>query len=131
MITFPIASSSQTARNTFNQVVNTVRWIGLNGLRMFIQFWYARQPVFWIPQGWLPYYVEWILSFPKAPVGSISINVWSIACASVVSMVAEALLAGTTLALKKPEGKKARAMKMGAEKGDSASSARKTEKPEL
>lgn len=37
--------------------------------------------------------MEWILSFPRAPQGSISIQVWSIACASVISLVAEAVVA--------------------------------------
>lgn len=49
--------------------------------------------MFWIPAGWVPYYVEWILSFPRAPIGSVSINVWGIACASMISLVEEAITA--------------------------------------
>ena len=58
--------------------------------------------MFWIPAGWVPYYVEWILSFPRAPLGSVSINVWGIACASMVKLVAEALAAAWVLVTKKP-----------------------------
>jgi len=43
--------------------------------------------MFWIPEGWVPGYVEWVLSFPKAPRGSVSINVWGIACKSVITLV--------------------------------------------
>lgn len=58
--------------------------------------------MFWIPKGWVPYYVEWILSFPRAPLGSVSINIWGIACASMVSLAAEVLTATYVLITKKP-----------------------------
>jgi len=50
-----------------------------------------------LPKGWVPYYVEWLLSFPRAPLGSISVNLWFIACASVISMASEAVVALWTL----------------------------------
>ena len=58
---------------------------------------YAKQAMFYLPQGWVPYPAEWILSFPRAPVGSISINVWGIACASVIGMISEGSIALWTL----------------------------------
>lgn len=64
--------------------------------------WFAKSPMFWIPAGWVPYYVEWILSFPRAPVGSVSINVWGIACASMLTLASEAVAAAYVLATKKP-----------------------------
>lgn len=57
--------------------------------------------MFWIPAGWVPYYVEWILSFPRAPLGSVSINVWGIACASMLALVSEAVAAGWVLATRR------------------------------
>lgn len=45
----------------------------------------------------MPYYVEWLLSFPRAPLGSISVNLWFIACASVISMASEGVVALWTL----------------------------------
>lgn len=75
--------------------------MGINGLRFFIQFWYANVPLFWIPEGWLPKYVEWILAFPRAPMGSISVQIWQIACASIIGMVREAVTAVYVLATKK------------------------------
>jgi hypothetical protein len=47
--------------------------------------------MFWLPQGWVPSYVEWGLSFPRAPIGSVSIQVWGLACAGVIKIVAEAV----------------------------------------
>jgi hypothetical protein len=55
--------------------------------------WFAKEPMFWIPAGWVPYYVEWVLSFPRAPVGSVSINVWGIACASMLALASEGVAA--------------------------------------
>jgi heme exporter protein D len=58
-------------------------------LKIFLQFWYSKTPVFPLPIGWLPYYVEWIVSFPRAPLGSVSIQVWSNVCATVIALAAE------------------------------------------
>ena len=64
---------------------------------MLLQFWYQKQPMFWIPQGWVPYYAEWLLSFPRAPVGSISIQAWALACAAVILLVSDTLVAIVSL----------------------------------
>jgi len=66
---------------------------------MFLQFWYAKQAMFWIPQGWVPFYAEWLLSFPRAPLGSISIQAWSLACGAIILMVSDAIVAIVALVL--------------------------------
>jgi hypothetical protein len=58
---------------------------------------YAKEPLFWLPQGWVPYPVEWVLSLTRAPLGSVSVNVWGFACASVIAVVSEAIMAIWTL----------------------------------
>jgi hypothetical protein len=60
---------------------------------MFLQFWYSKQAMFWIPKGWVPYYAEWLLSFPRAPLGSISIQAWFLACTAIIILVSDALVA--------------------------------------
>ncbi|KAF4625242.1 hypothetical protein G7Y89_g12926 [Cudoniella acicularis] len=82
-----------STKTTFDSVVSTLRWLGTNGLRMFLQFWFQKEPMFWIPKGWAPYYAEWLLSFPRAPVGSISIQAWSLACMAIILLVSDALVA--------------------------------------
>ncbi|KAF2085857.1 hypothetical protein K490DRAFT_18533, partial [Saccharata proteae CBS 121410] len=84
-------SSLKSSRAKFDTAANTLRWLGTTGARFLLQFWFSKQPLFWIPQGWVPGYVEWILAFPRAPTGSISIQVWGIACASIIALVSEAL----------------------------------------
>ena len=59
--------------------------------------------MFWIPVGWVPWYIEWMLSFPRAPIGSVSIQIWGIACATVVQMVGAAIVAVFVLERKGPQ----------------------------
>lgn len=83
-----------TSRKTsFEFSVKIARWLTLNGPRLFIQFYYTKTPVFDLPAGWFPYPVEWILSFPRAPLGSVSIQVWSFACATAISLAGDGVIA--------------------------------------
>lgn len=66
-------------------------------MNFILNTWYAKQPMFWLPQGWVPYQAEWVLSLPRAPLGSISVNVWAIACGSVIGMISEGIIALWTL----------------------------------
>ncbi|PYI20949.1 hypothetical protein BO86DRAFT_11824 [Aspergillus japonicus CBS 114.51] len=80
-------------KSSFDWGVKAVRWIGTSGLKFFLQFWYSKTPVFMLPEGWVPYYVAWILSFPRAPFGSVSIQVWSNVCATAITTLAEIVTA--------------------------------------
>ncbi len=100
------ASNSKNFKSTFDRVVVILRWGGTNGLRFFLQFWFAKQPLFWIPRGWVPGYVEWLLAFPRAPTGSVSIQMWGIACATAVQLVSAAVAAGMVLAGEQKQGGK-------------------------
>ncbi|KAJ8111855.1 hypothetical protein OPT61_g5646 [Boeremia exigua] len=94
--------SLRTHQATFNSAVKAVRFLGTQGLRFVLQFWFSKSPMFWLPAGWVPYYVEWILSFPRAPLGSISIQVWTAACAAILALASEAVAAIWVLVTKKP-----------------------------
>lgn len=54
--------------------------------------------MFWIPKGWVPYYAEWLLSFPRAPLGSVSMQAWSLACGAVILLISDAIVAIVGLA---------------------------------
>jgi len=49
--------------------------------------------MFWLPRGWAPYYAEWLLSFPRAPLGSVSVNMWVLASAAVILLTHDAVVA--------------------------------------
>lgn len=64
--------------------------------------------MFWLPHGRVPYYGEWLLSCPRAPLGSISIQVWEMACASIILLVSDAIVAavGLVMTAKSEKGQK-------------------------
>ncbi|RYO93812.1 hypothetical protein DL764_007931 [Monosporascus ibericus] len=92
-------TSGDATKTKFDSTVGVGRWAATSGLRFIIPFWYAKQPMFWLPKGWFPYYVEWILSFPRAPLGSISITSWQLACTAIVMLVSDTMAAGMGLVL--------------------------------
>lgn len=53
--------------------------------------------MFWLPYGWFPYYAEWLISFPRAPLGSVSIVSWQLACGAVIALVSDTVGAFITL----------------------------------
>lgn len=73
--------------------VGRARWAATTGLRLALSFWYARSAMFWLPVGMVPGVLEALLALPRAPRGSVSIQVWGTACASVLAMVGEVVQA--------------------------------------
>ncbi|RMZ03378.1 hypothetical protein D0862_05663 [Hortaea werneckii] len=115
------AKGIQNFRATFDKSISALRWLGTQGLQFLCNAYYSKQPMFYLPQYWVPYPVEWILSFPRAPIGSISVNIWAIACACVIGLVSEAIRATFTLRQGKVvEGSnKGEPLKMDARRGSS------------
>lgn len=83
-------------KSSFDWFIKTARWLSTTGVKIFIQFRYSKTPVFALPGGWLPYPVEWVLSFPRAPQGSVSVQVWNSVCATAVTVIAE-IITGAVL----------------------------------
>jgi tail-anchored protein insertion receptor len=81
----------------------------------------------------VPWYVEWTLAFPRAPSGSVSINVWSAACAAVLKALGD--LVGYLLVIMQGQTgvkRKEEATKVGADgKMGTSTSAAKGSKKEL
>lgn len=79
-----------------------------------IPFWYAKEPMFWLPHGWFPYFAEWILSFPRAPLGSVSVASWQLACTGMIALISDLItgiygLVSSTKQKEKPMEAKPRA----------------------
>lgn len=104
-------------KSRFDSVIGALRWLGTNGLRLGLQMWFQKQPMFWVPKGWIPYYAEWLLSFPRAPVGGVSIQVWTSACGAVIMLLSSAI-AGVIALVWEQQGSKVKgeAVKMKATK---------------
>ncbi|KAL2265688.1 hypothetical protein VTJ83DRAFT_6788 [Remersonia thermophila] len=83
-------SSLDATRTRFDRYLTVARLLSTRGLQWVLPMWYSREPMFWLPYGWFPYYVERFASFPRAPVGSVSIVVWQWACTAVLALLMEA-----------------------------------------
>lgn len=81
-----VATAVSSARASFDTKATAIRWTCTSGLRFALQFWHAKTPVFTYPRGWFPWYIEWLLGFPRCPYGGVSINVWSVACGTVIAL---------------------------------------------
>ena len=119
----PPANFLKSYHQTFTRTVTILRYLSTNGLRLLIQFYYAKTPMFWIPKGWVPNYAAFLLAFPRAPRGSVSVQMWGIACATVVQMVFAAVAAALIL-LRREKGRQG--VEMSA--GEGSSSQKETKK---
>ena len=81
--------SIAASRTAFQTRATGIRWFLTTGLRLALQFWFAKSAMFWLPAGAVPPAVEWVLAFPKAPRGGVSIQVWVFAVGQMVSVVLE------------------------------------------
>lgn len=113
-------------KTKFDSTVSIVRWTATSGVKFVLPFWYAKQPMFWLPKGWFPYYVEWVLSFPRAPLGSISIASWQLACAGFILLVSDTITAilGLILGARLEKKEQQSAQAGGVKKGEESAAAR-------
>lgn len=87
-------SEISSTRLKFTSQTRILRFLLTTGLRTALQIYYIKTPVFYIPQGWVPGYFELLLSFPKAPRGSVSVQTWALACGTVVDIAVGKVLVG-------------------------------------
>ncbi|KAL2139526.1 hypothetical protein VTI28DRAFT_5062 [Corynascus sepedonium] len=101
-------SSLDSSRTRFDRYLTVVRLISTRGVQWLLPMWYGKVPIFWLPYGWFPYYVEWFASFPRAPLGSVSIVMWQAACTSMLTLLVDTVVGiiGLLAARKQSEGQK-------------------------
>ncbi|KAJ3513909.1 hypothetical protein NLJ89_g2678 [Agrocybe chaxingu] len=71
------------SKSGFSMKFNTLLWLLTTGLQFVVGWWYRKQPVFFLPEGWFGP-LTWWLSLPFAPAGSVSVGVWQMACKRVI-----------------------------------------------
>ena len=89
--------SLQSGPSCDDSTLTAARLVLTRAPQYIIPFWYAKEPMFWLPHGWFPWYAEWFLSLPRAPTGSVSIASWQVACTVVISFVADTVAAAWSL----------------------------------
>jgi hypothetical protein len=82
------------AKSKFDTALTGARFLLTRGPQLILPFWYGKEPVFWLAHGWFPYWAEWFFSLPRAPLGSVSVASWQVACVMFISMIAD-LTTGT------------------------------------
>lgn len=88
----PAESGVDASRTKFDRYLTAARLVSTRGVQWVLPWWYGKEPIFWLPYGWFPYYIEWFASFPRAPLGSVSIVVWQWACTGMLALIMEAVL---------------------------------------
>ncbi|KAI1055823.1 hypothetical protein LB506_009340 [Fusarium annulatum] len=99
--------TNEAARSNFDKILTVFRVVVTRAPQYFLPFWYATEPMFWLPYGWFPYWAEWILSFPRAPIGSVSIASWQLACTGVIALFSDLIVGIAGLLLNAKQAKEA------------------------
>ncbi|KAI0205473.1 CHD5 domain-containing protein [Astrocystis sublimbata] len=94
-----LKATHDASKATFDRTAGIIRWTATSGVKFILPWIYGKEPMFWLPSSWFPYYVEWVLSFPRAPLGSISIVSWQTACTAAVLLFSDAIQAAIASAL--------------------------------
>jgi len=83
-------AEAASSKSAFAMKFNTLLWLLTTGLQFAVGWWYRKQPVFFLPQGWLGP-LGWWLALPFAPAGSVSVGVWQIACRRLIVVAEKAV----------------------------------------
>lgn len=78
-------SDVTSTKAAFSMKFNTAIWLLTTGVQFFVGWWYRKSAVFYLPPGWFGP-LEWWLSFPFAPAGSVSVGVWQMSCKRVIKI---------------------------------------------
>jgi hypothetical protein len=80
------------SRTKFDGYISALRFLLTRAPQFILPMWFAGQPVFWLPHGMFPWAIEWLISFPKAPLGSVSPATWQVSCSITIGLLNEALM---------------------------------------
>lgn len=69
----------------------------------FSRLWFRKSVLFYFPNGVLPYYMEWVLSIPFYPLGSVGLTVWMFALNNVINSILFVITFAFEAPVMKPE----------------------------
>lgn len=67
----PVDAEVASSKSGFSMKFNSLLWLLTTGMQFAVGWWYRKQPVFYLPEGWFGP-LNWWLSFPFAPAGMSS-----------------------------------------------------------
>ncbi|KAJ4480728.1 WRB/Get1 family [Lentinula lateritia] len=78
-------SDISSVKTTFSVKFSTGIWICTTGAQFVIGWWYRKAAIFYLPPGWFGP-LAWVLAFPFAPKGAVSVGMWQMACRRVIKI---------------------------------------------
>ncbi|ODV90497.1 hypothetical protein CANCADRAFT_107019 [Tortispora caseinolytica NRRL Y-17796] len=72
-----LSKAAHERRETIKSKVSRSLSIGSRLVSAYVFFKYRKEPVFYLPRGYIPGVIGWFLSFGGSPRGSVSLMVWS------------------------------------------------------
>ncbi|KAE9403877.1 hypothetical protein BT96DRAFT_750545, partial [Gymnopus androsaceus JB14] len=74
-----------SVKNSFSLKFSSAIWICTTGAQFIITWWYRKSAIFYLPSGWFGP-LGWVLAFPFAPKGSVSVGMWQMASRRVIKI---------------------------------------------
>jgi len=96
------------SKSSYTMKFNSVLWIVTSGTQHALGWWYGKQAVFYLPPQWFGP-AQWWLKLPFAPLGSVSVGVWQMACRRVLRIgedIVKDFMASDFVAATPTEGEK-------------------------
>lgn len=80
-------------------IINIIYWVPM----IYFRAVHRKTPVFWLPIGLFPYYLEKLLSWPSAPIGALGLTQWIFLLNSLLGGVRFIIKNLNTQLIEKPE----------------------------
>ncbi|KAF8513020.1 CHD5-like protein-domain-containing protein [Hysterangium stoloniferum] len=71
------------SKSSYTLTFNSLLWIITSGAQYALGWWYGKHAVFYLPPQWFGP-AQWCLALPFAPLGSVSVGIWQMACRRVL-----------------------------------------------
>ncbi|KAJ3749493.1 WRB/Get1 family [Lentinula detonsa] len=78
-------SEMNSVKTSFSVKFSSGIWICTTGAQFVIGWWYRKTAIFYLPPGWFGP-LTWVLAFPFAPKGAVSVGMWQMACRRVIKI---------------------------------------------
>ncbi|GJJ06112.1 hypothetical protein Clacol_000301 [Clathrus columnatus] len=79
-------TSLSASKASYSKKFSVVLWCLTSGAQYGIGWMYGKKAVFYLPPGWFGP-IQWWLAIPFAPLGSVSVGIWQMACSRVLRVL--------------------------------------------
>ncbi|KAF9064735.1 WRB/Get1 family [Rhodocollybia butyracea] len=76
---------ASSIKTSFTVKFSSAIWLCTTGAQFFVGWWYRKSAIFYLPPGWFGP-LGWVLAFPFAPKGAVSVGMWQMASRRVIKI---------------------------------------------